>query len=242
MFPDLGLYLYYALKSEKLKILVVEDEKGLSESISDYLMQEGFVVETAGDFISGREKIHLYDYDCAIIDLNLPNGSGFDAVSFLKERKPSTGIIIISARNALEDKVNGLEIGSDDYLTKPFHLSELNARIKSLIRRKHFGGINEISFNEIVINLNARRVFINEQEVTLLRKEYDLLIYFMSNVDVVLTKSAIAEHLYGDYIDSTDSFDMLYSQIKNLRKKLTENKGNDYIRSVYGIGYKFGIE
>lgn len=225
-----------------MKILVVEDEKGLAESISDYLSQEGFVVEIASDFIAGREKIHLYEYDCAIIDLNLPNGTGFDAVSLLKNKKPSTGIIIISARNALEDKIHGLEIGSDDYLIKPFHLSELNARIKSLIRRSYFAGTNEISYKEITVNINSRKLFVKGEEVTLFRKEYDLLMYFMSNIDVVLTKSAIAEHLYGDYIDSADSFDMLYSQVKNLRKRLTENSGNDYIHSVYGIGYKFGIE
>ncbi|UXX78473.1 response regulator transcription factor [Reichenbachiella carrageenanivorans] len=225
-----------------MKILVVEDEKGLAESISEYLSKEGFVVETADEFNLAHEKISLYNYDCAIVDLNLPNGTGFDIVSYIKSKDVSTGIIIISARNALEDKIRGLEIGSDDYLIKPFHLSELNARVKSLIRRRQFGGTNEMTYKEININLNSRKVFANNSNVVLSRKEFDLLMYFISNINVVLTKPAIAEHLYGDYIDSSDSFDMLYSQIKNLRKKLTESGCNDYIQTIYGIGYKFGLE
>lgn len=225
-----------------MKILVVEDEKGLAESISDYLSKEGFVVETADEFNLAHEKISLYNYDCAIVDLNLPNGTGFDIVSYIKSKDVSTGIIIISARNALEDKIRGLEIGSDDYLIKPFHLSELNARVKSLIRRRQFGGTNEMAYKEININLNSRKVFANNTNVALSRKEFDLLMYFVSNINVVLTKPAIAEHLYGDYIDSSDSFDMLYSQIKNLRKKLTESGCSDYIQTIYGIGYKFGME
>lgn len=224
-----------------VKILVVEDEKGLAESIAEYLSKESFVVEVVHEYDAAHEKISLYNYDCTIVDLNLPDGTGFDIVAYIKQQSVSTGIIIISARNAVEDKIKGLEIGSDDYLTKPFHLSELNARVKSLIRRRHFGGTNEMNYREIRINLNARRVFVNDQETILSRKEYDLLMYFVSNIEVVLTKSAIAEHLYGDNIDTADSFDMLYSHIKNLRKKLTEKGCDDYIQSIYGIGYKFGM-
>ncbi|MBT29367.1 MAG: DNA-binding response regulator [Thalassobius sp.] len=223
-----------------MKILVVEDEKGLAESIAEYLSKENFVVEVVYDYHEAREKISVYNYDCTIVDLNLPNGNGFDIVSHIKKQDISTGIIIISARNAVEDKIRGLEIGSDDYLTKPFHLSELNARVKSLIRRRQFGGTNVVNYKEIKIDLNSRRVFINEKEVILSRKEYDLLMYFVSNIEVALTKSAIAEHLYGDNIDTVDSFDMLYSHIKNLRKKLTEKGCEDYIQTIYGIGYKFG--
>ena len=220
---------------------MVEDEKGLAESITEYLSKENFVVEVVHEYKTAHEKISLYTYDCVIVDLNLPDGNGFDIVSYAKQQSASTGIIIISARNAVEDKIKGLEIGSDDYLTKPFHLSELNARIKSLIRRRHFGGTNMMNYQEIRINLNARRVFVHDEEVVLSRKEYDLLMYFVSNIEVVLTKSAIAEHLYGDDIDTADSFDMLYSHIKNLRKKLAEKGCKDYIQSIYGIGYKFGI-
>lgn len=223
-----------------MKLLLVEDEQGLAESIKEYLTKEGFVVEVAHNYQQGVEKINLYNYDCVVADINLPDGFGLDLVEALKRISVSTGIMIISARSSLEDKIRSLELGSDDYLTKPFHLSELNARIKSILRRRHFDGSNEIRYDEITINLNSRRVFVNEQEAALSKKEYDLLLYFVSNVDKALTKSAIAEHLWGDDIESNDSFDILYSQIKNLRKKLVDKGARDYIHSIYGIGYKFG--
>ncbi|RRB04773.1 response regulator transcription factor [Larkinella rosea] len=223
-----------------MKVLVVEDEKGLAESISDYMNKEGYICETAATFREADERIYLYDYDCVIVDLTLPDGNGFQLIETLKKLLATTGVIIISARNALEDKIRGLEIGSDDYLTKPFHLSELNARVKSLIRRRNFGGHTEIRFREIRVNPSSRKVYVNGQLTVISRKEYDLLLYFLSNIDVVLTKVSIAEHLWGDNIDSADSLDMVYSHIKNLRRKLLEKGGSDYVRSVYGIGYKFG--
>ncbi len=222
-----------------MKILVVEDEKGLAESITDYLSREGFVCEVANTFWQADEKISLYQYDCTIVDLTLPDGNGFDIIQTLKKIAAATGIIIISARNTLEDKLKGLEIGSDDYMTKPFHLSELNARVKSLIRRRNFGGNNDMTWKDIRVNLPTRKVFIREIETTLSRKEYDLLLYFLSNTDVALTKESIAEHLWGDNMDSADSLDMVYSHIKNLRRKIVEKGGKDYIQSIYGIGYKF---
>ncbi|TLU98808.1 response regulator transcription factor [Dyadobacter luticola] len=222
-----------------MKILVVEDEKGLAESIVDYLSREGFVCEVASTFWQADEKISLYQYDCTIVDLTLPDGDGFNIVQTLKKIAAATGIIIISARNTLEDKIKGLEIGSDDYMTKPFHLSELNARVKSLIRRRNFGGNNDMVWKEIRVQLQARRVFVGQKECVLSRKEYDLLLYFLSNIDVALTKESIAEHLWGDHMDSSDSLDMVYSHIKNLRRKILEKGGNDYIQSIYGIGYKF---
>lgn len=225
-----------------MKILIIEDEKGLAESIAAHLEKEGFVAETIGSYAGAIEKINLYTYDCIVVDLNLPDGLGFDIVESLKTISSSTGIIIISARNALEDKIRSLEIGSDDYLTKPFHLSELNARVKSLLRRRNFGGSNEIVYYEIKVNYASRKVFVRNVEVALSRKEYDLLLYFLSNIDVALTKAAMAEHLWGDNIDSADSFDIVYSHIKNLRKKLTDKDCNDYIQSIYGIGYKFGAK
>jgi DNA-binding response OmpR family regulator len=222
-----------------MKILIVEDEKGLAESIVDYLSKDGFVCEVANTYMQADEKVNLYHYDCTIVDLNLPDGDGYGIIQTLKRIAATTGIIIISARNALEDKIKGLEIGSDDYLTKPFHLSELNARVKSLIRRRNFGGNNEISWQELLVQLNSRKVFVQSKETPLSRKEYDLLLYFLSNIDVALTKESIAEHLWGDHIDSSDSLDMVYSHIKNLRRKLLEKGGKDYIQSIYGIGYKF---
>ncbi|MCK8494536.1 response regulator transcription factor [Spirosoma sp. RP8] len=222
-----------------MKILVVEDEKGLAESITDYMEKEGYICETATTVQEADEKIYLYTYDCIIVDLTLPGGDGFQIIQTLKQLVVTTGIIIISARNALEDKLKGLEIGSDDYLTKPFHLSELNARVKSLLRRRQFGGHTEIRFQEIVVVPQNRKVYVNHQLTTLSRKEYDLLLYFLSNIDVALTKASIAEHLWGDNIDSADSFDIVYSHIKNLRRKLIEKGAADYVQSIYGIGYKF---
>ncbi len=223
-----------------MKVLIVEDEKGMAESITAHLTKDGFVCEVVHDLENALEKINLYEYDCTIVDINLPDGEGFEMIEALKKINTATGIIIISARNSLEDKIRGLEIGSDDYLIKPFHLSELNARVKSLLRRRNFGGSNEITYQEIKINLNTRNVFVHDQEVFFTKKEYDLLMYFISNQGMVLTRTAIAEHLWGDHMDNADSLDLLYSQVKNLRKKLTEKGGVDYLHSVYGIGYKFG--
>lgn len=223
-----------------MKMLVVEDEQGLAESITAYLSKEGYRCEMAATYQEADEKLYLYEYDCIIVDLTLPGGDGLQLIETLKKRSASTGIIIISARNALEDRIKGLEVGSDDYLTKPFHLSELNARVKSLIRRRNFGGHNEIHYHEIAVQSLSRKVFVKEQETVLSRKEYDLLLYFLSNIDVALTKVSIAEHLWGDHVDSADSLDMVYSHIKNLRRKLIEKGSRDYIRSIYGIGYKFG--
>jgi DNA-binding response OmpR family regulator len=223
-----------------LKILVIEDERVLAESIVSHLGKEGFVVESVFSYNDAVEKVNLYEYDCVVVDINLPGGTGFDIVEMLKRIKASSGIIIVSARDALEDRIRSLEIGSDDYLTKPFHLSELNARVKAILRRRNFGGNNEISYEKLRVNYNTRRVFVGETEITLSKKEYDLLLYFMSNVDIALTKASIAEHLWGDNIDSVDSFDILYSHIKNLRKKLTDGGSREVIHSIYGIGYKFG--
>jgi len=223
-----------------LKILVIEDERVLAESMASHLGKEGFVVELVFSYDDAVEKVNLYEYDCVVVDINLPGGTGFDIVEMLKRIKASSGIIIVSARDALEDRIRSLEIGSDDYLTKPFHLSELNARVKAILRRRNFGGNNEIAYHELRVNYNTRRVFVGDTEISLSKKEYDLLLYFMSNVDIALTKASIAEHLWGDNIDSVDSFDILYSHIKNLRKKLTDGGCGEYVHSIYGIGYKFG--
>ncbi|MEI6890507.1 MAG: response regulator transcription factor [Bacteroidales bacterium] len=222
-----------------MKILLIEDEKELSRSITEYLQAGIYICEPVFTYEAAVEKVNLYDYDCVIVDINLPDGTGLDVIRSLKKNKSETGIIVISARNSLDDKISGLEIGADDYLTKPFHLPELNARIKSIIRRRNFGGTNDIQFNEISIKPDSMEVFVNDQPIVLTKKEFALLIYFISNRDRVLTKESIAEHLWGDEMDMADSFDFIYTHIKNLRKKIIERNGEDYVRTVYGMGYKF---
>jgi DNA-binding response OmpR family regulator len=222
-----------------MKILLIEDEKALAHSIVEFLQKESHLCEAVAKFEDAIEKIHMYQYDCIIVDINLPDGSGLNVIRALKQNKSETGIIIISAKNSLDDKIAGLEIGADDYLTKPFHLPELNARIKSIIRRRNFGGVNEIVFNDITILPDKMEVKVNDQSIVLTKKEYDLLIFFLSNKDRVLTKEAIAEHLWGDEMDMADSFDFIYTHIKNLRKKIIDKGGEDYIRTIYGMGYKF---
>jgi DNA-binding response OmpR family regulator len=225
-----------------MKILLIEDEKDLRESIMTYLKEEGYVCESASGFIEAQEKILIYKYDCIIVDIMLPGGSGLTLIKEIKKAGMDGGIIIISANNSVDDKIKGLEMGSDDYLTKPFHLSELNARIKSIIRRWNFKGNTEIKFNEIKILPESHEVFINDVKVTLTVKEYDLLLFFISNKGKVIPKNSIAEHLWGDNMDQTDSFEFIYTHIKNLRKKLVLRGCTDYINTVYGIGYKFQSE
>ena len=222
-----------------MKILIIEDEADLRKSMVSYLSEEGYLCESAGDYIEALEKIGVYQYDCYVVDIMLPKGSGLDLVKEIKKKDVESGIIIVSARNSIDDKIIGLETGSDDYLTKPFHLSELNARIKSIIRRRNFKGNNEIIFNEIKVLPDGRQVFVNNKEVVLTGKEYDLLLFFLSNKGRVIPKDSIAEHLWGDYMDQADSFDFIYTHIKNLRKKLVQHGAKDYLNTVYGIGYKF---
>lgn len=207
-----------------------------------YLESEGYLCETANDYQKASEKVNMYQYDCVVVDITLPKGNGLQIIKELKEKKSEAGIIIVSAKNSLDDKLKGLELGSDDYLTKPFHLSELNARIKAIIRRKNFEGANELSLNEITIDLASRTVFIKKNQLTLTTKEYELLLFFISNKNKVITKNAIAEHLWGDDMDQSDSFDFIYTHIKNLRKKLIEKGCQDYIKTIYGIGYNFSTQ
>lgn len=221
-----------------MKILVVEDEESLRESIVAYLKGEGNICEVAGTYWNAMEKINLYSYDCILLDLTLPGGDGLKILSEIKNLNKTEGVLIISARHSLDDKLSGLEMGADDYLVKPFHLSELKARIMAIVRRKNFSGSNLMSFNEINLDLLAMEVRIKEKLITLTKKEYDLLIYFISNQGKVITKNAIAEHLWGDEIDMSDDFDFIYTHIKNLRKKLIEAGAKDYIKSMYGVGYK----
>lgn len=221
-----------------MKILVIEDEESLRDSIIAYFKGEGNICEVATTYWNAIEKVNLYSYDCILLDLTLPGGDGLKILSEIKKLNKQEGVLIISARHSLDDKLSGLEMGADDYLVKPFHLSELKARIMAIIRRKNFSGSNIMSFNEINIDLLAMEVRVNEKLVTFTKKEYDLLIYFISNQGKIITKNAIAEHLWGDEIDMSDDFDFIYTHIKNLRKKLVEAGAKDYIKSMYGVGYK----
>lgn len=222
-----------------MKILLIEDEAELRKSIKKFLHNEGYVVESAEDFVQADEIAEVYNYDCILVDISLPGGSGLEIIRKIKKQKNNCGIIIISAKNSVDDKVVGLEIGADDYLSKPFHLSELNARIKALIRRNKFEGDDNVCCNEIKADLNSRRVFVHDKEIVLTTKEFDLLLFFVSNKNKVLTKAAIAEHLWGNNADQMDNHDFIYTHIKNLRKKLLDKGCNDYIHTIYGAGYNF---
>jgi DNA-binding response OmpR family regulator len=222
-----------------MKLLIVEDNFQLADDLSRFLTENGFIVEIADTLEDAKEKVGLYQYELIILDIGLPDGSGLDIIKLLKNKNSDAGILIVTAKNAIEDKVKGLELGADDYITKPFHKAELNARIRSIIRRKKFNGSNIIVINKIQIDLNSMSVTIDDKELDLTRKEYDLLLYFIYNKNRVLTKESIAEHLWGDHIDQADNFDFIYNHIKNLRKKLQQAGAENHIRSVYGMGYKF---
>lgn len=222
-----------------MKVLIVEDEPELNKDIKEYLFQNEYVCETASDFKTAREKFFSYDYDILVLDIMLPDGNGMHLLEELKKEKSESGVLIISAKNSLDDKIGGLNLGADDYLAKPFHLPELLARIKAIYRRKKFSGFDSIKFNEIEINTGQKEVSVAGKKIELTAKEYELLLYFIANKNRVLTKDAIAEHLWGDYMDSSDNFDFIYQHVKNLRKKIMNLSGIDYIKTVYGLGYKF---
>ena len=221
-----------------MKYLIAEDEIDLQQSIVTYLQRDGNICEVASDFREASEKAAIYDYDVIILDINLITGSGLDILKTLKKEKKKAGVIIISANNSLTDKLEGLDLGADDYITKPFHLAELNSRINAVLRRGTFGGNEIIEFNEIKIDTKSRTAYINGKAIALTRKEYDLLVFFISNKGRVLSKEIIAEHLWGDDSDLLDNFDFIYVHINNLRKKLT-TEGAKYIKTAYGSGYKF---
>lgn len=224
-----------------MKVLIIEDEQELADSIMQYLSAQQFVCEPARDFDAALEKIHMNEYSCIVLDLTLPHGSGLDLLRTLKKQKKEDGVLIISARNAIDDKIEGLNLGADDYLAKPFHLAELGARVAAIIRRKSFGGQNVIAIDHLTLDLSDKTLKHDGQPISLTRKEYELLLYFISNKNRVVTKESIVEHLWGDDIDMADSYDFIYSHIKNLRKKLMQAGCPDYIKAVYGMGYKFSI-
>ena len=225
-----------------MKLLVIEDDRELLKSILLYFNNNGYNCESAKSIGEATDKLKNFQYDCIILDLSLPDGNGIDLLSKFKNTDNETGVIILSANSNLDDKVTGLDMGADDYLTKPFHLSELNSRIKSIIRRKRQKGSNLIQFNEIQINTDAQEVKINGKFLKLTKKEYDLLLYLIYNKDRVVTKTSLSEHLWGDFMDASDSSDSVYSHVKNLKKKMNALGCREYIKSLYGIGYIFKDE
>lgn len=221
-----------------MKFLIAEDEIDLQQSMVIYLEKDGNICEVASNFEEAYSKISLYDYDIIVLDINLINGSGLDILKTIKKESKKFPVLIISANNSLEDKLQGLDLGADDYLTKPFHLAELNSRIKAILRRGIFGGNHIIAFNEVKLDTDSKTASINNKAIILTKKEFDLLLFFMTNKGRVLSKEIIAEHLWGDHMDLADNFDFIYVHINNLRKKLT-NEGAKYIKTAYGSGYKF---
>lgn len=224
-----------------MKILIIEDEQDLAQSIAEYLSEENYLCEFASTYHQALDKIETYHYDCILLDIMLPDGNGMKILEELKRQNKQDGVIIISAKDALDDKIQGLQIGADDYLTKPFHLAELTARIYSVIRRKQFGNSNTVQQNELQIDLLAKTVLVNNDLISLTKKEFDLLLYFIGNKNRVISKSTLAEHLSGDFADMLDNHDFVYAHIKNLKKKLNEAGCDNYLKTVYGTGYKWEL-
>jgi DNA-binding response OmpR family regulator len=222
-----------------MKILLVEDELQLSKTLLKFLKNEGFLVDTAFDFPQALFKIADNVYDCILIDITLPKGNGLELIKQLKADHSKSGIIIISAKNSDDDKILGLDLGADDYLSKPFNFSELNSRIRALLRRRNFDGENILQINELIIKPNEHCVFVNGEEVVLTKKEFDLLLFLVTNKNRVVSKLSIAEHLSIDDEDQLFNHDFIYVHLRNLRKKLSDKGCIDYIQTIYGIGYKF---
>ena len=225
-----------------MKILIVEDDNDLREITTHSLEKERYVVSQAPDYRTALQKIEDYDYDCILLDIMLPDGNGLDLLAELHALGKHTNVIILSAKDSLEDKVNGLDLGADDYLPKPFHLAELHARIKSLFRRKLREGVRKLQVGNVELFPDDFRVMVQGKEIELNRKEYDILNYFMSRPGRLVNKNTLAESVWGDHIDQVDNFDFIYAQIKNLRKRLKDAGATPELKSVYGFGYKFVVE
>ena len=233
--------MWYFVKNLALKLLIVEDEFSLRQSMIEFLSASSYLCESSSNYQDALEKIELYDYDCIILDIMLPDGSGLDLLKSLKQNNKTDGIIIISAKGELDDKISGIEMGADDYLAKPFHLSELAVRVAAIIRRKSFQGKSQITIGSICIDIQGKRVTVADKELDLTQKEYQLLLYLAINKNRILSKNAIAQHLWGDDMDFPDNYDFIYAHIKNLRKKIIAAGSEDCIRSIYGEGYKLQI-
>lgn len=222
-----------------MKILLIEDEPELLRLIDTYLSEQGHIVEKAATAFEAEDKLLSYSYDISLLDITLPDGNGLTLLEKFRDKLATMSVLVISAKDSLDDKISGLNLGADDYITKPFHLTELNARINAVIRRKNFGGSSEIVFNEITVNSENKEVYIREVKLPLTRREYDILLYFITNKNRLLTKENIAEHVWEDNIDLADNYKFVYTHVANLRKKMKDAGGEDYFKAVYGMGYKF---
>lgn len=222
-----------------MKLLIVEDELRLLEDIETFMSEQGYLCERAENYGQAEEKLSLYRYDAIILDLTLPDGNGLRLLELVKNLHPVTGVLIVSARDSLDDKLKGLHLGADDYITKPFHLEELNARISALIRRTSYSGSTVMTIDDIDIDTSSKTVSVGNETVGLTKTEYELLLYFAVNRNRVLSQQSIAEHLWGDHYDMADNYSVVYVHTNNLRKKIHNATGKDYIRTVYGMGYRW---
>lgn len=223
-----------------MKVLIVEDNPELARSICDFLLAERYVCETAFTAEEARSKLALFSYDCVLLDIMLPDQSGLEVLNFMKHQNLDYGVLIISAKDSLDDKITGLELGADDYITKPFHLPEMHARLRAVYRRKKLeGNQQQVTFNEILLDTDTAEARVNGTLLDTTPKEFELLLYFVVNKNRVLSRQAIATHLWGDHTDNLSNFDFIYQHVKNLRKKISAAQGLDYIETVYGLGYKF---
>ena len=223
-----------------MKLLIVEDEREIRDTIADFFKKSGETVITASNTFEAEDRLLTHQFDAVILDITLPDGTGIDLLPVIKHTQDNAGVLILSAKNSLDDKITGLDLGADDYLSKPFHISELNSRVKALVRRNIFGGEERLIFEEVTIDLKENQAYLNGALLTLTKKDYILLLYFVNNKERILTKESIAEHLWGDQLDALDNYDFIYTHIKNLRKKMLGVGGTDYLQTVHGIGYKFG--
>ncbi|MFQ3213547.1 MAG: DNA-binding response OmpR family regulator [Marivirga sp.] len=224
-----------------MKLLIIEDEAALAQDMVKYLTSEQYLCECASDYQSALEKVNTYSYDCILLDLMLPEGNGMSILSELKNQNKQAGVIIISAKDSVEDKITGLKLGADDYLAKPFHLPELSARLFSVIRRKQFNNDNKIVIGNLEVDLLAKAVTFDGEQLALTKKEYELLLFLIGNKNSVISKAALAEHLSGDMADMLDNHSFVYAHVKNLKNKLLEAKCPEYIKTVYGLGYKWEL-
>ncbi len=221
-----------------MKVLVIEDEESLAQTIERALNKEGYIVEMAHTFSQARSKIGVFEYDCILLDIMLPGGSGLDILRELKANNQLGGVIIISAKDSIDNKVVGLNLGADDYLAKPFHLCELTARVNSIIRRKGNSGSNVIRVDNLTISLDKSTVAVDGAMLDLSRKEYDILLHIAMRRGHIISKESLAEAVWGDFIDQVDNFDFIYTHMKNLRRKLSVAGSQVEIKAIYGFGYK----
>lgn len=221
-----------------MRALVVEDEPLLNEELQEQLLEEQFNVDCTETLQEARDLVAGDEYDLVLLDLGLPDGNGLELLKMIKQYYEDTVVVILTARGDVEDKVKGLELGSDDYLAKPFAMAELRARIHAVLRRRFKINENEIGAHKLRLNLNSMEVRYDGRPVELTETEYKILRYLLLNKNKTITRIALAEHIWGSKIDDRFSLDFINSHMKNLRKKLSESGAPELIETVYGVGYK----